>query len=138
MDMINLACWMYVSRATIARQNADKIIDAIVTVSRPRNAALEVTGALIFSGDSFAQIIEGPTDAIAELRARIARDERHEELLTVADGKKGSRDFADWSLAYSGTALFVEREIERIRAAARTEPHHSQRDLIRLLVELSS
>lgn len=129
---------MYVSRATIARQDADKVIDAIVAVSRPRNAALDVTGALIFSGDSFAQIVEGPAEAIAELRDTISRDERHRELLTVADGDKSSRDFANWSLAYSGTALFVEREIERIRATALAEPHHSQRDLIHLLGELSS
>lgn len=137
--MSNLACWMYVSRAMVARDDADKVIDAIVAVSRPRNAALDVTGALIFSGDSFAQIIEGPTEAITELRARISRDARHGELLTVAEGTdQVGRDFADWSLAYSGTALFVEREIERIRAAVPTEPHHSQRDLIRLLGELSS
>ena len=129
---------MYVSRATIARQDADKIIDAIVAVSRPRNAELDVTGALIFSGDSFAQIIKGPAEAIAELRARISRDQRHRELLTVADGTKNRRDFADWSLAYSGTALFVEREIERIRAAVLAEPYQSQRDLGRLLAELSS
>lgn len=138
MDMSDLACWMYVSRATIARDDADKVIDAIAAFSRSRNAALNVTGALIFSGDSFAQIIEGPAEAIAELRACISRDERHDELLTVCDGDKGSRDFAGWSLAYSGTALFVEREIERIRAAVRTEPHYSQRDLRRLLGELSS
>lgn len=129
---------MYVSRATIARQDADKVIDAIACVSRPRNATLDVTGALILSGDSFAQIIEGPAEAIAELRATISRDERHRELLTVADGAKSSRDFANWSLAYSGTALFVEREIERIRATALAEPYHSQRDLRRLLGELSS
>lgn len=130
---------MYVSRATIAREDADKVIGAIAAVSRSRNAALNVTGALIFSGDSFAQIIEGPAAAIAELRACISRDERHGELLTVAEGAMlGARDFVDWSLAYSGTALFVEREIERIRATATAEPYHSQRDLRRLLGELSS
>lgn len=136
--MSDLACWMYVSRATIARDDAERVIDAIVAVSRPRNAVLEVTGALIFSGDSFAQIIEGPTEAIAELRARISRDVRHRDLLTVAEGEKSRRDFGDWSLAYSGTALFVERELVRIRTATHTEPHHSQRDLRRLLGELSS
>jgi hypothetical protein len=137
MDMSDLAFWMYLSRATIDRQEADKVIEAIVAVSRPRNAALEVTGALIFSGDSFAQIIEGPAHAIAELRAGITRDGRHGELVTVAEGEAKTRDFAHWSLAYSGTALFVEREVERIRAATRAEPHQSQRDLRRLLAELS-
>ncbi len=136
--MSDLAYWMYVSRAAVAREDTDKIVDAIAAASRPRNAALDVTGALIFSGDSFAQIIEGPAKAIAELRVIISRDARHRALLTLAEGAKNSRDFVSWSLAYSGTALFVEREIERIRAAAQTEPHHAQRDLIRLLGELSS
>lgn len=138
MDMSDLACWMYISRATIPREDADQAIDAIVAVSRPRNAALQITGALVFSGDSFAQAIEGPAEAVAELRALIARDMRHAELMTVADGEQSSRDFASWSLAYSGTAHFVAREIERIRAAIHSEPYHSQRDLRRLLGELSS
>ncbi|MGL3822989.1 BLUF domain-containing protein [Sphingopyxis sp. R3-92] len=136
--MSNLACWMYVSRAHVPRECADEVIDAIVAVSRPRNAALQVTGALVFSGDSFAQIIEGPAEAVAELRACISRDSRHRELLTLVDGERSSRDFADWSLAYSGTALFVARELERIRADMHSEPHQSQRDLRRLLGELSS
>ncbi|MBJ7439271.1 MAG: BLUF domain-containing protein [Sphingopyxis sp.] len=135
--MSDLTCWMYISTATIPRAHAAQVIDAIVAISRGRNAALEVTGALIFSGDMFAQIIEGPAEAIAELRASITRDVRHREILTMADGEQNRRQFADWSLAYSGTALFVARELDRIRAARASEPYNSDRDLRRLLGELA-
>jgi hypothetical protein len=136
--MNELTCWMYISTATIPRADAAKAIDAIVAVSRGRNAALHVTGALIFSGDIFAQIIEGPAEAIAELRASISRDGRHGEILTVADGEQDRRELADWSLAYSGTSLFVARELDRIRAASVSEPFNSDCDLRRLLRELAS
>lgn len=136
--MSDLTCWMYISTATIPRADAAQVIDAIVAISRGRNAALEVTGALIFSGDMFAQIIEGPAEAIAELRASITRDVRHREILTVADGEQDRREFADWSLAYSGTSLFVARELDRISAVRVSEPYNSNRDLRRLLGELAS
>lgn len=136
--MSDLTCWMYISTATIPRADAAQAIDAIVAVSRDRNAALDVTGVLIFSGDSFAQIIEGPAEAIAGLRASISRDVHHRNIQTVADGKQNRREFADWSLAYSGTSLFVARELDRIRAASVFEPYNSDRDLRRLLGELAS
>lgn len=136
--MRDLTCWMYISTTIIPRAHAAQVIDAIVAVSRHRNAILEVTGALIFSGDSFAQIIEGPADAIADLRASISHDVRHREILTMADGEQTRREFADWSLAYSGTSLFVARELDRISAARVSEPYNSNRDLRRLLGELAS
>lgn len=137
-DMRDLTCWMYISTTIIPRAHAAQVIDAIVAVSRHRNAILEVTGALIFSGASFAQIIEGPADAIADLRASISHDVRHREILTMADGEQTRREFADWSLAYSGTSLFVARELDRISAARVSEPYNSNRDLRRLLGELAS
>ena len=136
--MSDLTCWMYISTATIPHAEAALVIDAIVAISRGRNAALNVTGALIFSGDSFAQIIEGPTDPIAELRASISRDVRHCEILTMAEGDQNRREFAGWSLAYSGTSLFVARELDRISAARVSEPYNANRDLRRLLGELAS
>jgi hypothetical protein len=131
--MNDLTFWMYISTANIPRTDAAQAIDAIVRVSRGRNAALKVTGALIFGGELFAQLIEGP-----ELRSSIARDERHGDILTMADGEQNRREFADWSLAYSGSSLFVARELERIRAARVFEPSYSNHDLRRLLGELAS
>lgn len=135
--MNGLSCWMYVSTAAISCAEAEQVVDEIVRLSRSRNAALAVTGALIFSGDSFAQVIEGPTDAIVEMRAAISRDTRHCEILTVADNRQRERDFADWSLAYSGTALFVARELDRIRVAHNKDSPRSRSDLKRLLTEFA-
>jgi hypothetical protein len=136
--MNDLTFWMYISTANIPRTDAAQAIDAIVRVSRGRNAALKVTGALIFGGELFAQLIEGPAESIVELRSSIARDERHGDILTMADGEQNRREFADWSLAYSGSSLFVARELERIRAARVFEPSYSNHDLRRLLGELAS
>lgn len=136
--MTNLTCWMYISTAAIPRAEATQAIDTIVAVSRIRNQSLDVTGALIFSGDIFAQIIEGPAKAVAELRASISRDTRHEDIRTVAVGEQISRAFLGWSLAYSGASRFVARELGRIRGASLAEPHNASHDLRRLLGELAS
>ena len=56
----------------------------------------------------------------------------------MAEGEQNTREFAGWSLACSGTSLFVARELDRISAAMVSEPYNSNRDLRRLLGELAS
>jgi len=50
---------------------------AIIRGAHPRNAAEDVTGALVFLDGWFAQILEGPGPALAALAGRLARDPRH-------------------------------------------------------------
>ena len=43
-------------------------MQAIQAVSQSRNATLDVTGALIWTGERFSQFIEGPAASVAALR----------------------------------------------------------------------
>lgn len=106
--------WLYVSRCRLPARWSDAAIADIVAVSRQRNAALGVTGALLFTGTRFAQIIEGALDAIAGLQASIERDPRHVEVRTVLGGLHEGRLFDDWSLAYAGPSLFVSGQVDAV------------------------
>lgn len=81
-------------------------------VSLPRNRSLSVTGALLFTGARFVQYLEGPPSAIAELRASIMDDSRHENIQTIASGPYEHRLFLRWSLAYAGPSRFVAGKVE--------------------------
>lgn len=129
-----LHCWLYVSRCLLAPAWASAAIDAIVAVSRPRNATLEVTGSLIFSGRHFAQFIEGPGDAIETLRTAIFQDARHTDIETVMAQPRTARTFTGWALAYAGPSLFVERNLN---AALDASPHSVER-LVGLLQEFAA
>jgi hypothetical protein len=104
-------------------------IAAIVEVSRARNAALDVTGALVASRNHFAQILEGPGDSIDALMTSISRDHRHRDVQILVYEDIEERQFADWALAYNGSSYFVDGLIEVLanRTSATPVPYHLHR-----------
>jgi hypothetical protein len=85
------------SADTIAEQ-----INQILAVSRRNSAACGVTGALMFNGGCFAQILEGTREAIEQTFERIQRDHRHGGLAVLEYDKIDGRSFPSWSMAFVG------------------------------------
>jgi hypothetical protein len=87
-------------------------IAQILASSRRNNAAVEVTGALMFNSGCFAQILEGPRAAIEQTFERIQRDTRHCSVVVLEYAGIERRAFPDWSMAFVG-----EDEKDRARFA---------------------
>jgi hypothetical protein len=102
---------LYISRSTLPLPDQARELDAIVEVGRSRNAALNVTGAMIFTGRHFAQILEGSASALSELMTSIRADQRHShvDMIDVKEVRGGQ--FTKWSLAYCGVATDVDDRI---------------------------
>ena len=98
---------LYVSRNLIAAPEAEAEIQRILAVARQRNAALDVTGALLFSEDAFAQALEGPMAAVTEIFDLIQLDARHTDIVVLEAGPAPERSFAEWSMAYAGRTADV-------------------------------
>jgi hypothetical protein len=100
----------------------------ILAASRRNNRAARITGVLIFSAGTFLQTLEGPADAVEALYRRIASDPRHADTQILESRDIGSRDFGEWSMAFSGgkpaeqasfTALLdAQDKADRARATA--------------------
>lgn len=88
----------YVSRATKAYDNES--IQSILRISRRNNAAADITGCLLYSGEFFAQVLEGELSQIGQLAERIATDHRHTGLRLLVESIKPAREYADWSMGY--------------------------------------
>lgn len=83
--------------------NADFSTDdfaELLTSARARNAALDITGVLLYRNRRFIQVLEGPHDAVAEVYASIVADPRHREIILLADDPITVRKFATWRMAY--------------------------------------
>lgn len=87
----------YVSRATI-HESSD--VQRIVQVARERNASLSITGMLIFSGEHFAQCLEGPEEAVETLLRSIRADSRHIVQHEWPLVSVEARWFPLWSMGY--------------------------------------
>jgi hypothetical protein len=101
---------LYVSESKLVIPRDEGQITQIVDWSKRWNEAVGITGALLFTEEHFSQFIEGPPEMIAELFGKLQRDPRHTNLDILEKRTARHRIFADWSLAYSGPEMFIDRE----------------------------
>ncbi len=73
----------------------------MLSEARSRNAALGITGHLLYTEEVFVQCIEGPTESIAVLWDSLQRDARHHDIELLARGPIQERRFSDWNMAFS-------------------------------------
>lgn len=94
---------VYYSRNRLAhfdeRGAAD--IAQILDASRRNNAGVGVTGALMFNAGYFAQVLEGPQEAVEATFERIQQDPRHGDV-SLMSFEPAERTFSDWSMAFVG------------------------------------
>ncbi|TGD98330.1 BLUF domain-containing protein [Methylobacterium nonmethylotrophicum] len=74
----------------------------ILATSQANNRAAGVTGALMFNGGAFAQVLEGPRAGVEDTFERIQRDERHGDVTVLQCSPIEERGFPDWSMAFVG------------------------------------
>ncbi len=71
----------------------------IERVASKANAETGITGFLVCARRWFAQVIEGPADAIDRLYTKLSADPRHNSLRLVERAEITRRRFPDWHLA---------------------------------------
>jgi hypothetical protein len=93
------------NRMTGDPQEIDFGISQILAKSRQNNAKVAVTGALMFNAGCFAQVLEGPQDAVEAVFERIQRDERHGDVSLLAFDPIEARAFEAWSMGFVGASV---------------------------------
>jgi hypothetical protein len=95
---------VYCSRISIhgpPRRIADEL-RTILKVSRRNNARDDLSGALLFANQCFAQALEGPRAALERCFERIQNDPRHADVTVLEFGPTATREFPKWSMAFAG------------------------------------
>lgn len=77
-------------------------IGQILAAARRNNRQGDVTGALLFSGGCFAQVLEGPLGAVERIFERIQCDPRHRDVTVLSFEPIETRAFPHWSMAFAG------------------------------------
>ena len=75
-------------------------VEDILRVARDNNARLGVSGALMFNGVHYAQVLEGPRDVVERLFETIQLDSRHAEVTLLSFEPTDARLFDRWSMAH--------------------------------------
>jgi hypothetical protein len=117
---------LYVSRSRLDDISSDAQLADIVSVAESRNTTLQVSGALVFTGDSFAQILEGGENELDELMLSIRNDRRHSDVRIIRVAEIEAPLFGDWSMAYTGPSFYVNRHIKPLLAEGADESNNSR------------
>lgn len=83
------------------REMANDDLNNILTVSRDKNKRLGITGILLYQNRTFIQLLEGEKEAVCELYKTIQKDDRHTRVATFWEAAIESRNFAQWSMAFT-------------------------------------
>lgn len=111
---------IYVSSArTLLNETALK---QILANAQQNNAALGISGMLLYAGGNFIQVLEGEEQAVWDLYQKIAKDPRHNDIIILDDSAITKRAFPTWSMgfkllsgadksSFNGYTDFLERKV---------------------------
>jgi hypothetical protein len=93
-------------------------LSSILSDARRLNTRDGITGALICRHDIYLQWLEGPEAQVRACLSRIARDDRHVDMLVHVTESVPDRLFADWSMLHDPAATWIWTP-EQVAADAR-------------------
>ncbi|MGX7744678.1 BLUF domain-containing protein [Rhodopseudomonas parapalustris] len=130
---------LYVSENRIAGDVADvgREIETILNASRRHNHKLGITGALIFNCGFFAQVLEGPRDAVERIFAVIRKDPRHNKIQVITAAEVEAREFPDWTMAYIGRSPSWEKALGWIKDDTHFAPDERCDRLFKIVMEMA-
>lgn len=135
-DLYNLA---YISKNTI-KGDPDHIkaeITKILASAHKNNPEMGVTGALLYSGGYFCQVIEGPEEVLEELYETIQMDDRHGDVTVLHFEPIEARGFSEWAMALAGIEDNMRFDIEGVRSSKDDlKMKETGRDLVNVLEQM--
>lgn len=77
----------------------DDELEMLLLDAQAHNALHDITGVLIYGEGNFMQCIEGPSEAIVAVFARIRASRKHRDIITLMDEPIEQRGFGQWHMA---------------------------------------
>ena len=104
--MSDLYRLVYTSRNQLegGKEEQKAAVAGVLAVSKRNNARVGVTGALLFNGGSFAQVLEGSQAAVETTFEQIQRDPRHGDVAVLQCEPVAVRAFPNWSMGFVGNS----------------------------------
>lgn len=137
--MSNLYHLAYISKNSINGTEDDikEQVKSILSTAQTNNPALGVTGALLYSGGYFCQVIEGESETLEELFETIQMDSRHNQVTVLHFEPIEKRNFSEWAMARAGIEDTMRFDIEGIRTSKdEILVERNGKDLVNVLEQL--
>lgn len=110
---------IYCSRNVIPGIDLEREIHDILDVARRSNSVAKITGAMLLTVSGFAQVLEGPRDAVERTLERISDDVRHTGLMVLSFAPTQRRCFPEWAMGFHGQASMLADPLAHLLANPR-------------------
>lgn len=91
-----LSILVYRSRSRSSMTPAE--LNQLVRTARGHNEAVGVTGILLFDGERFLQLLEGPESEVQAIYERLQNDPRHYQVVKLLQDYAPRRRFGQWGM----------------------------------------
>jgi hypothetical protein len=105
----------------------DATLNGILLTARHHNTRDGISGALICRDDLYLQLLEGPHELVTATYARILRDDRHVEVVSLWSGDIDERLFANWAMRHDPFRSWMWTRVQVAAGAA----HRASGDEVR-------
>lgn len=129
----------YISKNSIKGTPDETIVEIrdILEAAHRNNPKKGITGALLYSGGYFCQVIEGPQDVLEELFESIQMDNRHRDVTVLHFEPIESRRFNEWAMAFAGIEDAMRFDIDGVLASKdELKMKDTGRDLVAVLDQM--
>lgn len=106
MDIFGVA---YISRST--RPMLPEDLDRLLLAARANNAAIGITGVLLYGDGRFFQYFEGADSGVAEVYARIRDSTLHKDLVELEYRQIPQRLFRKWFMGFRATPASILQKL---------------------------
>jgi len=79
--MLKTICYISVTKDNVSEEKIDEMLDSLVK----KNAAINISGIIIYNNNNFLQIIEGKDIIINILYNKIKKGPRHHHIIKLID-----------------------------------------------------
>lgn len=97
-DDTTLLSLVYTSKA--AARFRETALTHLLEQARSLNGARDITGMLLYRGERFIQVLEGPAHVVRRLARTIGQDVRHRDMRILIEEPIEERQFEDWTMGY--------------------------------------
>jgi hypothetical protein len=107
----------YISKNTVlgTPEQLKAQIEDILKKAQKNNSILNISGALLYSGGYFCQVIEGEQNDIEKLFKRIQMDSRHSDITVLCSDFVVKRCFSNWGMAFAGIEDTMRFDIDGVK-----------------------
>jgi hypothetical protein len=124
-------------RRPTGEQSATSEVWNILQVARRVNPDNEVTGALLATSRFFAQVLEGPPEAVELRFERIRADARHYDVTVLERANVTERTYPSWSMGFSSLDSIGDKDASELFEYAYSSPGEGAATAIRELIQAS-